>query len=234
MIEDALRGLLAAPPGEFVAARAEAVRALKARGEAAAARELAAVRKPALRLWAANRAAAGSPDAAERLASATAELREAERRVAGGGKGLGSTLREAAAEQRRQLDVLEAEARRVLEEAGAATGAAAEARAILRSAVLAGGDSWARLAGGVLLDEPSAGEVFALGEADLPKRAAASRDRSERHRQQEARAAAREARAQAIELDRVARDLEEQARQARRRAEAAAAKAEAAERALSF
>ena len=232
-VDETVRQLLAAAPGDFVAARASAVRQLKADGHAAAAAEVAKLRKPPLKLWAANRAAVSRADAAWHLAGATGQLREVERRVAAGEKSLGTDLREAAAEQRRQLDVLESEARRLLDEVGSAPDAAAEAREILRIAVRTGGAAWDSLVRGALLDEPAGEEesVFAVAAADLPVRApAAARDAESRRA--EVAAAAQAARAEAITLDREARELEDQARAARRRADGAAAKADAAEAAL--
>lgn len=230
-LDDRIRDLLAAPPADFVSARSAAARELKASGDAAAASELAALRKPPLRVWAANRAAQSRADSARRLADATARLRDAERRVAMGERGLGAALREAAVEQRRQLEVLEAEARRLLEDAGAAASAAGEAREILRVAVREGGAAWRRLASGTLLEEPVAEDdsVFALAAADLPSRPPDRRDQAEQRRLVRVEAAARDARAQAIALDRAARDLEDRARAARRRADAAAAQADEAE-----
>lgn len=233
-LDDVIRDLLAAPPGDFVNARSAAARDLRSNGEKALAAEVLKVRKPQLRVWAANRAAATRSDAARRLGDAADRLREVERRVAAGEKGVGADLRESAAEQRRQLDVLEAEARRLLENAGSSASAAAEAREILRLASREGGEAWRRLLAGILLEEPGAEQtsVFALAVEDLPARASAPPGASESKRRLEAEAAARDARAQAIALDRAARELEEEARAARRRADAAAVKAEELEAAL--
>src|SRR5207248_8057134 len=117
---DRLRELLTVPPGEFTATRTRLARA--------GARELAKVRKPPLKVWAANRAVAERPDSARRLEDSTRRLRELEAAIAGGEKGAGAELRQAAAAQRRELDTLESEA------AKHARGAAAEDREIIRRA----------------------------------------------------------------------------------------------------
>lgn len=209
---------MAAEPADFVATRSRLVKA--------GSRELAKVRKPPLKLWAANRAVAERPDAAGRLEAATRRLRELESAIAGGEKGAGAELRQAAADQKRELDVLESEA------AQHARTAAAEAREIIRRAVVAGGDAWSGLRGGVLLQEPAApeGSVFGLAETALPMpaRAAAAEDAEHRRRQDEAR----RLRDDADRLAREAGRLEEEARQARNRADAAAALASAAEAGL--
>lgn len=215
MVRVALRELMAAPPDEFVAVRKRLVRE--------GARELAKVRKPPLRLWAANRAVSGRLDAADRLAAATRRLRELEAAIAGGEKRAGADLRQAAADQKRELDTLESEA------AQHARSAAAESREIIRRAVVGGAQAWQDLREGVLFDEPGAAEesVFGLAAAALPRldRARPSEDVDRRLRREEAERLRAEARRLAREAD----ELEEQARRARGRAEAASERAAAAE-----
>ncbi len=217
-MREALRELLAVPPGEFTAARSRLVRQ--------GARELAKVRKPALRLWAANRAVTARPDAAGRLATATRRLRDLEAAIAGGEKAAGAALREAAADQRRQLEVLEAEA------AQHARGAAADAREIIRRAAVADGQAWEDLRAGVLLQEPvPAGEsVFGVAAAALPEpdRGRSTGEADRRRRLEEAQ----RLRAEAGRLEREAEQLEEEARRARKKASAAAARAAEAEGSL--
>jgi hypothetical protein len=214
-VRDALRDLMSAPPSEFVAVRTRLARE--------GTRELAKVRKPPLKLWVANRALTARPDAAERLEAATTRLRELESAIAGGEKGAGAELRQAAADQKRELDVLESEA------AKHARGAAAEAREIIRRAAVGGGATWSDLRDGVLFEDPVAPEesVFGLEAAALPKpeRARANDDAERRRRRDEAH----RLRAEADRLEREAAELEEQARHARRRAETANARAAEAE-----
>ena len=212
---DALRELMAAAPDEFIAVRKRLARE--------GAPELAKVRKPPLKLWAANRAVSERPDAADRLAAATRRLRELEAAIAGGEKRAGADLRQAAADQKRELDTLESEA------AQHARSAAPESREIIRRAVVGGGQAWAELRAGVLFDEPGAPEesVFGLAAAALPKpeRARATEEAEQRRRREEAE----HLRAEAHRLAQEAEELEEQARRARGRADAAADRAAAAE-----
>lgn len=206
---------MSVPPEEFVATRTRLARTGKP--------ELSKVRKPPLKLWAANRAVVERPDAAERLADATRRLRELESAIAGGEKGVGAALRESAAAQKRELDTLESEA------AKHARAAAADAREIIRRAVLAGGDTWSDLRDGVLFDDPAPPEesVFGLQTAELPApdRARAAEDAERRRRREEAA----RLRAEADRLSREAEQLEEEARRARGRADAASARAVEAE-----
>jgi hypothetical protein len=214
-VRDELRELMAAAPSEFVATRTRLARA--------GARDVAKVRKPALKLWTANRAVTERPDAAERLDAATRRLRQLESAIAGGEKRAGAELRQAAADQKRELDVLESEA------AKHARGAAAEAREIIRRAAVGGGDAWADLRDGVLFEEPAAPEesVFGLEAAVLPK--PDQRRATEEAEQRQRRAEAQRLRAEADRLALEAADLEEQARRARSRADSAAARAADAE-----
>jgi len=215
---DALRELLSVEPGEFTATRTRLTRA--------GARELAKVRKPPLKVWVANRAVTERPDSARRLEDSTRRLRELEAAIAGGEKGAGAELREAAAAQRRELDTLESEAAKY------ARGAAADAREIIRRAAATGGQAWQDLRDGVLLQEPVAAEesVFGVAAVDLPKpeRARATDDAARRRRQEEAHAL----RAEADRLAREADELEREARRARARADAAEARAAAADAAI--
>lgn len=228
-----LRRLFAAHPEDFTRLRGEAQRELRAVGAKEAAARLGKARRPPLRLWAANRAVSGRPDAAERLAGATAELHEVERAAAAGATGAGARLRQAAGEQRRQLDVLEAEARSALAEISAAPAAAAEARDLIRAAVVAGGEPWRDLLDGVLEGAPPPAEsVFGLPAAELPEPAARPDPAAERRRDEQAMEGARRARELADRLDAEAEELESRAAEARRKADAAGAAATAAERLL--
>lgn len=214
-MRDRLRELMAVSPGEFTAARARLVRT--------GARELAKVRKPPLKLWAANRAVTERPDAAGRLESATRRLRELEAAIAGGEKRAGASLREAAADQKRELDTLESEA------AKHARSAAADAREIIRRAAVAGGERWSDLRDGVLFEDPPAPaeSVFGLDAAALPRpeRGRVAEDRDRRRHEEEAKRLRAEADRLALEAD----QLEAQARRARDRADAAAQRAAEAE-----
>lgn len=217
-----LKELMAAPPAEFTAVRTRLVRE--------GARELAKVRKPPLKLWAANRAMAARRDAVERLAAVTRHLQELERSIAHGQKGAGAELRSAAADQRRELDVLESEARSQLTAIHVSPSAAVEARDIIRTAALAGAELWSDLAEGVLThppDEPG-DAVFGVAEAELPRPRVVDAKRQEERFKRLAEAAA-VLRAEAVRLRQEAERLQDEAHQMKRRADSAEARASEAE-----
>jgi hypothetical protein len=59
--EDAVAGLYQLPVAEFVAARDQLVRQLRAAGDREAARRVAALRRPSISAWAANQLARPPP-----------------------------------------------------------------------------------------------------------------------------------------------------------------------------
>jgi len=108
--------LYSAPPGEFVALRDEAVRALRADGERKLAAEVAKWRKPVVAAWVVNLLAADRPDELERLVSLGSALVDAQRR------GDGAALREVAAEKQRLVQSLVRDGRAFAAEAGQQVG----------------------------------------------------------------------------------------------------------------
>ncbi|ROT32112.1 hypothetical protein [Micromonospora sp. HM5-17] len=97
--------LYTTPPDGFVATRAEAVAAARAAGDAAAAREIAKLRKPTIAAWLVNLLAWRRPELMAELVELSAELRAAQRELSG------ARLRELSAQRRRAVAALVGEAR---------------------------------------------------------------------------------------------------------------------------
>jgi hypothetical protein len=97
-LADAKAELYGADPDEFMARRQELAAQAREAGEAAAAKQIAALRKPTRSAWVVNRLVRTDPDVTARLAALAAELREA---------GLdGSQIRELGAARSRLVDEL--------------------------------------------------------------------------------------------------------------------------------
>jgi hypothetical protein len=97
-LADAKAELYGADPDEFMARRQELTAQAREAGEAAAAKQIAALRKPTRSAWVVNRLVRTDPDVTARLAALAAELREA---------GLdGSQIRELGAARSRLVDEL--------------------------------------------------------------------------------------------------------------------------------
>jgi hypothetical protein len=107
---DLVNRLYAAPPDGFVAARAEAVAAARAAGDAAAAREIGRLRKPTVAAWVVNLLAIRRPELLAELAGLAGELRTAQRDLRG------PALRELSARRRAVVAALTAQARQLAHE----------------------------------------------------------------------------------------------------------------------
>jgi hypothetical protein len=97
--------LYSLPPEEFVAARAEAVAQAKAAGDAAAAAELARLRKPTVAAWLVNLLAHQRPDLVAELVELGDELRRAQRNLRG------DRMRELSQQRREMVSALSRQAR---------------------------------------------------------------------------------------------------------------------------
>ena len=104
---DPLDELYAKPPDEFVAARNDLSRSLKASGDKEAAAEVAALRRPSVVAWAINQAARAQPQAVKDLLSAGTALRRAHGRLVAG-KVDREALRTAAEDERAAVTTLAA------------------------------------------------------------------------------------------------------------------------------
>jgi hypothetical protein len=100
------------PLEEFVGARGELARRLRAGGDREAAAAVAGLRKPSLGAWAVDQLAARAPDLVRDLLAAASDAREAQR------QGAPEALREASARVRGLLDEAGRRARGILEQAG--------------------------------------------------------------------------------------------------------------------
>ncbi len=123
--------LYALPPGEFIAARDERVRAARESGDRELATALGRLRRPTTSAWAVNLLARDQPDLLDQLGTLGGELREAQRELRG------PALRELAAERQRVVAALVQTARRLAARAGhpASAGTAYEVEQTLHAAL---------------------------------------------------------------------------------------------------
>ncbi|MFD6231380.1 hypothetical protein ACFWFZ_31655 [Streptomyces sp. NPDC060232] len=180
-------------PEEFTAARdAHAATARKA-GQRAEAKRIAALRKPTLAVWAANRLARAEVDQAQHLLELARGLREAHRTLSG------EDLRKLSHQQHVVIAAMAGEARRLAGEAGQdlSAGVQREVEQILRSILAdpAAADTWAR---GVLQKAPPPVVGFAEvapapGTAPRPQRPEPEREPEPEPDTREAARASREA-----------------------------------------
>ena len=68
--EEGIDGLFGLPPEEFIAARDQLARQLKAGGDAAGAKRVSALRRPTVAAWAVNQAARERPELVRELLEA--------------------------------------------------------------------------------------------------------------------------------------------------------------------
>jgi hypothetical protein len=100
LLADATAELYRADPDEFMSRRGELVARAREAGEQAAAKQIAALRKPTRSAWVVNRLVRADPEVTGRLAALAAELRDAERSMDGG------RIRELSAARARLVDEL--------------------------------------------------------------------------------------------------------------------------------
>jgi len=82
-VTDAAAELYQLPPEEFVTARAERVKALRADGDAAAAKQVGALRKPTVGAWLVNLLVADEPELADQVTALADQLRTAQEQLSG-------------------------------------------------------------------------------------------------------------------------------------------------------
>lgn len=109
--------LFTLPVGEFVAARDDLVRRLKADGDAEQAATVKALRRPTLAAWAVNQVVRADEDAWEALVAAGRTVQKAQRRALSGLRDSG--LRDASTVRRGLVEALTDHAARILADAGA-------------------------------------------------------------------------------------------------------------------
>ncbi len=108
--------LFSVAPDEFVAARDELVRELRAAGDKDEAAAIKALRRPAVPVWALNQVARSDPPAIRDLLDATSAARAAQDEVLAGADA--GVLREAVARRREASSAVARVARRVIDESG--------------------------------------------------------------------------------------------------------------------
>lgn len=114
---DLVDALYTAHPDSFVPARDEAVASARAAGDAAAAREIAKLRKPTIAAWLVNLLAIRRPDLVAELVELSAALRSAQRELRG------PQLRELSAQRRGVVSALVAQAQDLATDANAGVSA---------------------------------------------------------------------------------------------------------------
>jgi hypothetical protein len=159
--------LMAQPVDQFTARRNARVKELKVSGQADLARELAALKKPALQLWAANQVR--DRDLLNGLRRAGEAVARAQAAAATGRANAAQDLRTASEGFQRNLESVAAAGAAALRQGKHAVGEETlrRVREIFRLAALQGGDLWDRLQEGALTTEPRPGddmlEMFAAG-----------------------------------------------------------------------
>jgi hypothetical protein len=166
-LEDEIRKLYRAPLDEFVSERDAAAKRLRDAGEADAAREVKALRKPNLPAWGINRAVAANPGAARELFEAAERLEAAQAEaLEGDASGLRAAMAEHADAVERLVEVVE----EGLAGAGG-TGAVDRARETLRAAA-ADAELRSELAAGRLARDREAVGLAGAAVGSAPKRSA--------------------------------------------------------------
>jgi len=229
--------LMAQPLDQFTGRRNARVKELKAAGQADFARELGALKKPGVPLWAANQVRdravlSGLRRAAQSVAKAQAAAATGRAKAA-------QDLRAASEEFQRNLDSVTTAAAGALRQGKHAGGEESlrRVREIFRLAALQGGETWDRLQDGALTTEPHPGddliEMFAAGATPGTGRRAeqAEARRAAELAERAARADAERAQQTVAAAERQRQEAKEAAIAAKRAAERAAAADVAATRA---
>jgi hypothetical protein len=181
-LADAKAELYQADPGDFMLRRGELVAQTREAGEPAAAKQIAALRKPTRSAWVVNRLVRAHPDVTARLAGLAAELREAAQSPDGG------RIRELTAARARLVDELTRQAlddlpvppAAVREEVSATLDAALADPEVLASlGTLVRAAHWAGF--GLDLGAPAASPPAAKTRKPAPAEPSAERER--RHRE---------------------------------------------------
>ena len=243
--EEALGSLYAGPPEDFVAARNTLVRQLRGEGERELATRVAALRRPSVSLWLANRLHEVAPDRLNELLAAGGELQQAQAEAASGDAASRRRFRELIARHAQLIDELVRAGLTLAEEHGHGAGEEVGRRlaATLRAASTDGDekeDARRLLHGRLQAELEPAGfeSIGLLAPAAPPEggRRAAESPAEAAVRAAEARRLAAEkeraaivARTRADELGRQADALAKQARSARQEADVAEQEAQAAE-----
>ena len=165
LVEGAREELYGLSPEAFTGRRNELVRELKRAGDRDAASAVAALRRPAVHLWAVNHLARERALAVTRLLSAAANLAAAQESALKGEDGAGARLRQDSGEYQRSLDLAVREASGLVRDAGRAASeeTTRRVREILAGAALGDEEVRSALASGSLSEEPVGPGLGAFG-----------------------------------------------------------------------
>ncbi|HEU4399265.1 MAG TPA: hypothetical protein VFU54_15680 [Actinomycetota bacterium] len=218
-LDAALAALYQLPLEQFVATRDQLTRRLRAAGDRATARQVAALRRPPVSAWAANQLAHAAPNAVAELLEVGAALRQAQQEALAGQPGAARQLRTATAHLRAAITRLSARAETLLVRSGHAASDATLTRLAATLQAAATGDEATRAAlaqGRLPGDLDPAGFGLDLvpdpGESAAPAKVApAARVDQGEARREKARAAARRALEQTRRVSDQARAVLEQA-----------------------
>jgi len=167
-LDDVTAELLELPLDQFTARRNARAKELKAAGKAELASEVAALKKPPVHLWAANRAARGNQALLRKLHNAAQNVAKTQT-----GSSTPRELRAASEAFQAALDAaVKAAAETLRSEKHAPTDEAERRiREIFRVAAMQDGDALDRLQKGALINEPAAGDdVLTMFQAGAPPR----------------------------------------------------------------
>jgi hypothetical protein len=229
-LEDVTAELLAQPLDQFTAERNARAKELKAAGQTNLAKEVAALKKPPVHLWAANQVAKEEAARLRKLLESSRAVAKAQT----GGKAA-RDLRAASEEFQDDLEAAVTAAATVLQrdKHAASEETLRRVRDIFRLAAMQEGAVWDRLEKGALIDEPEPGEdVLSMFQAGKPTREKVSKadERVEQRRAEEAaERAARDDAERAEQLEATAHRLRREAKEAVAAAERADQRARAAE-----
>jgi hypothetical protein len=145
-LDAALAALYQLPLEQFVATRDQLARRLRAAGDRATARQVAALRRPPVSAWAANQLAHAAPNALEELLEVGAALRQAQQDALAGQPGAARQLRTATAHLRAAITRLSTRAETLLIRNGHAASDATLARLASTLQAAATGDEATRAA----------------------------------------------------------------------------------------
>ena len=221
--------LMAQPLDQFTAHRNARVKELKASGQADLSRQLGALKKPAVHLWAANQVR--DPALLGGLRRAAQSVAKAQAAAATGRANAAQDLRAASEEFQRSIESVATAAAGALRQGKHAVGEETlrRIREIFRLAALQGGETWDRLQEGALTTEPRPGddllEMFAAGATPGTGRRAeqAEMRRAAELAEKAARAVAERAEQATAAAERHRQEAKEAAVAAKRAAERAAA-----------
>ncbi len=166
-LEEASRRLYSERPEDFVAARGRLVRELRGQGERELAGRVAALRRPTLSLWLANRLSEVAAPELEELLAVGGELQDAQAKAARGDAGARRRFRELIARHSQLIEALVRAAQSYAAENGHGGGDEVGRRlaATLRAASTEPGESGRRLTQGSLPAEvePGGFELISAG-----------------------------------------------------------------------